>query len=245
MIVQIEVTTRCNYDCFYCAGRDMEQRDMPLVTYLDVMNRHVAQYGVPQQVSLQGEGEPTLNKDLFDMAAHVRSLGAEPYTITNGTYRHPAHFAKSFRALGVSIDTLNSDEASSIGRYNLERVLAFVAEARTIVELTIHTVALSPSSVQVGEWCRAQGLRHVVQALQAKDDYSARYPGRVVFMQKPSRMHCEYLQHDLMRYYDVAGREYPCCFIKDTRHYDSIEGLRQELSKRIVPRSCSGCYHLQ
>lgn len=244
MNVQIEVTTRCNYDCFYCAGRDMEQRDMPFDAYLAVMDNHVARHGLPRQVSLQGEGEPTLNKAFFEMAAHARSIGAEPYTITNGTYRYPEHFRESFRAIGVSIDSLDPGEAERIGRYNLERVLEFVDAASKFVEVIVHTVALSPSSFAVTEWCRKRGLRQIVQPLQAKDDYRQRYPGRVVLLHRPKLFQCGYLSKDIMRYYAVDGSEFPCCFIKDANSYRSIDDLRATLARGTVPPSCAGCSNL-
>lgn len=61
MDLQVELTTRCNFDCFYCAGRAMPQADMTLAGYTSILDGHIARYGVPQVVSLQGEGEPTLH----------------------------------------------------------------------------------------------------------------------------------------------------------------------------------------
>jgi MoaA/NifB/PqqE/SkfB family radical SAM enzyme len=87
--VQFEITTRCNFDCFYCAGRHMRQGDMPYETFTALLERDIATHGPPDIVSLQGEGEPTLYHDFLRMAKFVRDQGAIPYTITNGTYKHP------------------------------------------------------------------------------------------------------------------------------------------------------------
>ena len=54
MFAQIEITTRCNFDCFYCAGRLMRQGDMPYETFTWLIDQHIAKYGVPGVVSLQG-----------------------------------------------------------------------------------------------------------------------------------------------------------------------------------------------
>jgi MoaA/NifB/PqqE/SkfB family radical SAM enzyme len=244
MDVQVEVSTRCNFDCFYCAGREMTQGDMPLDQFRAIVDGHVTRYGVPRRLSLQGEGEPTLNRDFFAMAAYARAIGAEPFTITNGTYKHPEHFLADFRQIGISIDTLNAEEASSIGRHNLERVLDFVDSLHGKLELTIFTVAVSPSAQQVRHWCRARGLRHMVQPLQGKDDYSRRYPQRIQLRRQPAEFRCSYLDQDRMRYYNLAGIEMPCCFIKDASSFESISALHSALDERQVPSACSGCAHL-
>jgi MoaA/NifB/PqqE/SkfB family radical SAM enzyme len=242
--MQVEVSTRSNFDCFYCAGREMAQGDMPLEQFRAIIDGHVARYGVPRRLSLQGEGEPTLNRDFFAMAAYARAVGAEPFTITNGSYKYPEHFLADFRQVGVSIDTLNADEAAGIGRHNLERVLNFVDSLHGRLELTIFTVAVSASAQQVRHWCRERGLRHMVQPLQGKDDYSRRYPQRIQLRRQPTEFRCTYLEQDRMRYYDLAGREMPCCFIKDASKFESVSALRTDLASRMAPSACLGCAHL-
>jgi MoaA/NifB/PqqE/SkfB family radical SAM enzyme len=69
MLVQFEITTRCNFDCFYCAGRAMRQGDMSYEVFIDLLARHVERNGTPDTVSLQGEGEPTLHHDFKDGGA--------------------------------------------------------------------------------------------------------------------------------------------------------------------------------
>jgi len=109
--LQIELTTRCNFDCFYCAGRDMPQVDMSFELFEQRLQEHIAKHGVPTEVSLQGEGEPTLHRDFFRMAERVRDIGSVPYTITNGTHKYPERFIGLFPRLGVSVDTMNEEEA--------------------------------------------------------------------------------------------------------------------------------------
>ena len=84
----------------------------------------------------------------------------------------------------------------------------------------------------------------MVQPLQGKDDYSRRYPQRVQLHRRPTAYRCRLLDADSMRYYDLAGREMPCCFIKDASSFESISALRSVLDKRQVPAACSGCAQL-
>jgi len=78
--------------------------------------------------------------------------------------------------------------------------------------------------------------------LNSKDDYAYRYPSVARHMDL-SRYHfrCQYVEKNLMRYYDIRGREMPCCFIKDASKFVSSEHIADELTARRVPDSCTGC----
>jgi MoaA/NifB/PqqE/SkfB family radical SAM enzyme len=243
MMVQVEITTRCNFDCFYCAGRVMQQGDMAYETFTALLERHVSIYGLPDVVSLQGEGEPTLHHDFFRMAEFARGLGATPYTITNGTHKHPDYFVGLFPRLGVSVDALDETTATKIGRYNLPRVLAFVEQLAPHLRIVIHSVAHREHTPAVAEWCRRKGYSHVVQPLQTKRDYGMRYA--VPREERPAtgRFSCPYLTEARMRYYALDGTEMPCCFIKDTAGYRGMEAMLEHQRAGMWPQSCTGCRH--
>lgn len=242
MRVQIELTTRCNFDCFYCAGRDMPQGDMPFDQFKSILKKHIAQYGVPLEVSLQGEGEPTLHKDFFAMADMVKHEGSEPYTITNGTFKHPENFLTSFRSVGVSIDTLDAGFAREIGRYNLPRVLSFVEDIRTHLQVNIHTVAIAKDLPDIARYCKERGLRHIVQPLQTKQDYSYRYQHIPLKFKRPQPFSCSFLRDPLMRYYDLNGTEMPCCFIKNSAELPGLKEMQAMESRHVTPVVCQGCH---
>lgn len=241
MNVQFELTTRCNFDCYYCAGRAMRQGDMPYELFTTLLERHVAQHGVPDLVSLQGEGEPTLHHDFFRMARFVRDLGATPYTITNGTYKHPDHFIGLFRRVGVSIDTLDEEKAKEIGRYNLPRVLWFIEALAPHASIVIHTVAHPEETAAIAKWCRQGGYAHIVQPLQTKPDYALRYMPQGQLAQPEGRFSCTYLERPRMRYYSLDGEELPCCFIKDTSVYEGLPALIAHQQAGSWPKCCVGC----
>ena len=120
MLYQIEITTHCNFECFYCAGRNMPQRNMEWDLFASIIGSIPPG---PHVVSLQGEGEPTVHPRFWDMAETVRTRGLVPYTITNGSCAEPGKFAAAFPNVAVSIDTLDPVEAERIGRHKLNRVL--------------------------------------------------------------------------------------------------------------------------
>jgi len=241
MMVQLEITTRCNFDCFYCAGRLMHQGDMPFERFQTLLENHVARYGVPHTVSLQGEGEPTLHPEFFRMADFVRGLGAEPYTITNGSYRHPDRFVGMFSQVGVSIDSLNDRDATAIGRYNLPRVLAFIEVLAPHMKIVVHSVAHQDYTPPIAAWCRARGYLHVVQPLQTKADYAHRYRDRIPAIPAGGRFSCGYLMQPKMRYYNLDGLEMPCCYIKDASVYEGLDGLLEHQREGTWPKCCTGC----
>jgi len=263
VFAQIEVTTICNFDCYYCAGRDMEQRHMEMDVFARILTRFAPFTGMT--VSLQGEGEPTLHPAFWDMARAVRNHGLRAYTITNGSRVDAAQFASSLHSVGVSVDSLDADEARRIGRYNLPKVLAnleSLVQAMGPMRVTVHSVNYGQDIEPLRAYVRSLGVqRHIVQRLQAKDDYvrsysdKTRQPGDaaaqpIVFAPRramPMLEHysCSFLDTPRMRYYDIDGTEMPCCYIKDTTVYTSIDDLRQTLSLRQVPAACAGCRELR
>lgn len=61
-VIQIEITTRCNYECFYCAGRDVPRRHMSWKATPGILHRVAERRGA---ANLQGEGEPTTQSRVF------------------------------------------------------------------------------------------------------------------------------------------------------------------------------------
>lgn len=251
--IQIELTTVCNYACFYCAGRDMPQRHMAMAVFEQIMARLPAPEGGAATVSLQGEGEPTLHPQFWDMVHAVRAKGHRTYTITNGTRVDAARFEQGFDSVGVSIDTLDAQEAERIGRFNLPKVLSHLEDLLAAMgpeRVAVHTVSYGQAIEPLVAHLKQLGLRrHIVQPLQVKDDYAKRYTAQPVLQRlappPPTQFRCGFLEAPRMRYFDIDGREMPCCFIKDTSGYTSIDDLRQSLAVRQIPRPCAGCRELR
>jgi MoaA/NifB/PqqE/SkfB family radical SAM enzyme len=241
MMYQIEITTHCTSGCFYCAGRDMPQQHMAWDLFASIIDsippgRHL--------VSLQGEGEPTLHPQFWAMAAAVRARGLAPFTITNGATIDAERIAATFPRIGLSIDTLDATEARRIGRDEPARVLANVeALSRRMSARRIHIMSVNYGQplAEVREFARARGYSHSVQALHGKPDYARRYPGLLETPAARYTHRCRFLERPLKRYFDVAGREYPCCFIKDARLHEPIAAMQAKMAAGEIPAACTGC----
>lgn len=257
---QLEITTRCNYGCFYCAGRDMPQQDMAWDTFTGIVDAIEKPGATPHAtVSLQGEGEPTLHPRFWDMVAYVHRKGHVPYTIINGSRVDVARIARLFPQIGISLDTLDAAIAEKIGRYNLPKVLANLEALCTAMgpqRIVLMTVNLGQPLGELKAWAKQRGFAsHVVQPLKTKADYARRYEKHLV--RAPTKAStpaattdvtsrtCRFLHQDLMRYYTCTGLALPCCFIKDTEGIESIAGLQTSLAQGHVPKGCAGCDELR
>lgn len=204
-------------------------------------------------VSLQGEGEPTLHPQFWDMVDAVRSKGLPTYTITNGTRVDVAQFDAGFTSVGVSIDTVDAQEAERIGRFNLPKVLANFEALFKVMgpeRVAVHTVQYGQPIDHLRAYLRSLGVRrHLVQPLQVKDDYARRYadqPALKLLVPAPiQHFRCGFLDTPRMRFFDIDGLEMPCCFIKDASVFVSIDDLRQKLAGRQIPPACAGCRELR
>lgn len=240
--VQIEVTTHCNFTCFYCAGRAMPQRHMPLTLFDNILRRLPPRSLV---VSLQGEGEPMLHPDFWEMVSRVRTLGHRPYTITNGSaMAHPEQVAAAFHDIGISIDSLDAAEAERIGRTHLDRVLRNLDRLLELIpasRVIVHTVDLGQPLDEVRAFVAKKGLRHVIQPLQRKEDYRRTYPTAIPASTHDRKGICMHLRRPHMRYFNIEGVEIPCSFIKDVSSYRGVQALYDDFASRRVPECCRGC----
>ncbi len=241
MFFQIEVTTHCSFTCFYCAGRDMPQRHMGWPVFERVLEHIPAG---AHTVSLQGEGEPTLHPRFWDMVSAVRMRGFAPTTITNGYEIDAERLAAELPDIAVSLDTLDETEATRIGRLKLHRVLASLDRLLAAMgpgRVHIMTVDYGQDLQPLRQFLQGKGVyQHIVQPLQSKDDYARRYPDRATAAGQ-YHYQCRFLRAPVMRYYDIEGREMPCCFIKDVSTFTSIDVLADSLLQGVVPPPCAGC----
>ncbi len=79
--LNIEPTTRCNFNCWYCVGRQMVQADIEVDNFAKVLDN----FPGLKAIALVGEGEPLLHKGFFEMAAMARDRGIRVLMTSNGS----------------------------------------------------------------------------------------------------------------------------------------------------------------
>jgi cyclic pyranopterin phosphate synthase len=149
--LRLSLTDRCNFQCSYCApaGREacgdlLERRELARLVGV------FAALGV-RRVRLTG-GEPTLRKDLLDVARDVRATpGIEEIALTTNGHLLAA-LARPLRAAGVSrlnvsLDTLDPDRlhalagrAAALGRI-VDGIAAAAAAGFDAMKLNVVVVA--------------------------------------------------------------------------------------------------------
>lgn len=122
--LQIEPTTRCNFTCGFCCGRQMTQTDLSLATF----ERALAAFPKLQQLELQGEGEPLMNPHFFDMLRLARGRGIAVSFITNGSLLSPDAVRQILDAgvekISVSLESADATAFREIRGGKLEKVQA-------------------------------------------------------------------------------------------------------------------------
>jgi MoaA/NifB/PqqE/SkfB family radical SAM enzyme len=80
-LIQIEPTSKCNFHCGFCSGRAMDQSNLTLAKFKEVVNK----FPSVSHIELQGEGEPLLHPKLFEMIHYANNKSIKISLITNGS----------------------------------------------------------------------------------------------------------------------------------------------------------------
>lgn len=127
VFAQIEPTTRCNFTCGFCSGRQMDQSDLAL----DDFDRLLDGFPDIEHIELQGEGEPLLHKGFFEMARRARARGIRLSMITNGSLLSEECVAQILEvgvvAVNVSIESPEEAGFQRIRGGRLDKVKAGIA----------------------------------------------------------------------------------------------------------------------
>jgi MoaA/NifB/PqqE/SkfB family radical SAM enzyme len=101
-VAHLEISNQCNMKCEYCYAGSKEGIELNTEDWKKIL-KNIAHFGV-FQVSFGG-GEPTLRKDLFELAHYVSELGMNLGMTTNGkilSTLNPKLLKKYFMQVNVS-----------------------------------------------------------------------------------------------------------------------------------------------
>ena len=109
-MINIEPTTRCNFSCWYCVGRQMIQEDIDPRNFAKMLKN----FPNVKTIALVGEGEPLMHKGFFEMARSARDHGARVLIISNGSTLSTSNVQQLCDAevayIAVSIDSIDPDQ---------------------------------------------------------------------------------------------------------------------------------------
>ncbi len=116
VFANIEITTRCNFKCKYCAraNLDIEGMDMDLETFKRILDLLPHAY----RITLVGLGEPLLHPQITEFIAIASSLKRRVGLVTNASLLESSISKKLISAgldsIAFSLDTVNQDVASRV-----------------------------------------------------------------------------------------------------------------------------------
>jgi len=112
---QIEVTTKCNFNCIYCSRQSLNKERLNRDMTFEQFKRIIDQIPL-RSVKLQGLGEPFLNKNIGQMAQYAKSRGINVTTTSNGSIVPDINTLKFFDEIRISFDSANKLTFESLRR---------------------------------------------------------------------------------------------------------------------------------
>jgi len=128
--IQVETTNRCNLKCIACPNssnefyKDKSLQDLTLQEFKQI----IGNFPFLERVSLQGLGEPTINKQLPEIVSYCTSKGISAGFVTNGTLLTKELSKKLIEGglswLVVSVDGSSEETYRSIRTGNLPKIIS-------------------------------------------------------------------------------------------------------------------------
>lgn len=129
--IQIEPTTRCNFNCSFCYGRTLESKEMDFKVFKAIIDT----YQNLEHLELQGEGEPLLHPNFFEMVKYAKERKICVSTITNGSLFSQINTDKILEsgidAINISIESPSPEVFKSIRGGNLKTIIKGIEDLIT------------------------------------------------------------------------------------------------------------------
>jgi len=115
--IQIEPTTKCNFNCIMCTRKTLNQKRLNKDLTLEEFKEILRQIPTVRKIKLQGLGEPLMNPYLHEIVAYGRELGISFTTTVNGSLlsgRNLEMILQFFDEVVISLDTTDRERYSMI-----------------------------------------------------------------------------------------------------------------------------------
>lgn len=185
--IYIEPTNLCNYNCIYCA-RENSNRETQFMT-LDNFKNIIDGLPSGSYITVVGNGEPTLNVDIYKMVAYASDKGMVVSLITNGSTMNEKNARKLLECgisrIQFSCDTIDKEvhERVMVGA-NFERaignIIRFIYLARVELKIPIY---ISISTVMIDEVIKVKDEAKDFWSKMPIDNY---YEGELLSLQTNS-----------------------------------------------------------
>ena len=115
LIVDLQVTGRCNMDCDFCCGAIKDSQEQDFTTIISVINQLKA--AGASAIVFSG-GEPLLREDIADLIKYTHDKGLITYLSTNGLlfFEKYKQIKNSINYLGLPLDSSSEDISVKMGR---------------------------------------------------------------------------------------------------------------------------------
>ena len=210
-VLNIEPTTRCNFNCWYCIGRHMKQEDIDFDGFLAALDN----FPTLKILALVGEGEPLMHKRFFDMVEIAKAKGIRVVTLSNGSAFSESVIRKLCESkvdyISISIDSVDPTTfAESRIDGDLDKVLEGIKRLTTFRDangfnypmvglkgtLFDHTRDQLPA---IADAAKRSGVDMVeaFQPINPKQSYVEIYPADKLHLLKQSRTVAEKIGEDI------------------------------------------------
>tara|TARA_Y100000034_G_scaffold45936_1_gene56493 strand:- start:21452 stop:22513 length:1062 start_codon:yes stop_codon:yes gene_type:complete len=193
IIAQIEPTSHCNLKCEMCIR---EKIDVPIGTMsFKDFKKILEKLDSLSKIHLSGQGEPLLNKDLFDMIEYANKKGITVFFTTNGTILTKEIINKicnvNIGEIGISIDSAEKKKYEKIRKgadfdkvkTNIKNLVNELKKSKKKIIVSTSAVILKENIKEIPEFVRlanSLGIKKVgFQTVQEKKDYIDRYNSKI------------------------------------------------------------------
>jgi len=108
-VLNLEPTTLCNFNCWYCIGRHMKQAELAFDDFIAVLDN----FPSLKMIALVGEGEPLMHKRFYEMVDIAKKRGICVSTISNGSAFSQSAIKKICESgldyISISIDSVDPE----------------------------------------------------------------------------------------------------------------------------------------